>query len=124
MIRIMTATEPKLNTITVDGELAGEYVDAVETCATQAIAQQRLTHLFLRDVSSIDESGRALLARLAAKGVACVPQEFTVPTSLHKSVNPLLRLLMLRASLYVSGRSLKGPTERVACYCRGAVKAA
>ena len=69
MIRIMTATEPKLITITVDGELAGEYVDAVETCATQAMAQQRPTHLFLRDVSTIDESGRALLARLATKGV-------------------------------------------------------
>ena len=69
MIRIMTATGPKVITITVDGELSGEYVDAVETCAIQAIAKRRPTHLFLRDVSTIDESGRALLARLAAKGV-------------------------------------------------------
>ena len=69
MIRIMTATRPKVITITVDGELSGEYVDAVETCATQAIATRRPTHLFLRDVSTIDESGRALLVRLAAKGV-------------------------------------------------------
>ena len=69
MIRIMTATKPKLITITVDGEVPGEYVDAVETCATQAIATRKPTHLFLRDVSTIDESGRALLARLAAKGV-------------------------------------------------------
>ena len=69
MFRIMTATEPKLITITVDGELSREYVNAVETCATQAIAQRRPTHLFLRDVSTIDESGRALLARLATKGV-------------------------------------------------------
>jgi ABC-type transporter Mla MlaB component len=69
MIRIMTATKPKLITITVDGELSGEYVDAVEACATQAIAQRRPTQLYLRDVSTIDEKGRALLARLAAKGV-------------------------------------------------------
>jgi ABC-type transporter Mla MlaB component len=69
VVRIMTAIEPKLITITVDGELSREYVDAVETCATQAIAQRRPTQLFLRDVSTIDESGRALLARLAAKGV-------------------------------------------------------
>ena len=69
MIRIITATEPKLITITVDGELSGEYVAAVETCANQAIAQRRRIRLFLRDVSSIDESGRALLARLAAQGV-------------------------------------------------------
>jgi hypothetical protein len=52
-----------------EGELSGECVDAVETCATQATAQRRPIRLFLRDVSSIDESGRALLARLAAKGV-------------------------------------------------------
>jgi len=69
MIRIMTASEPKFITITVDGELSGEYVDAVETCAAQAIAEQKRIRLFLRDVSSIDESGRVLLARLAAKGV-------------------------------------------------------
>ena len=71
MIRIMTATEPKLITITVDGQLAGEYkyIDAVETCVWQAIVQGRSVHLFLRDVSTIDESGRALLRRLAAKGV-------------------------------------------------------
>ena len=64
MVRIMTATEPKLITITVDGEFSDECVDAVETCATQAIAQRRPTQLFLRDVSTIDESERALLARL------------------------------------------------------------
>jgi ABC-type transporter Mla MlaB component len=69
VIRIMTATEPKRITITVDGELSGEYVGAVETFATQAIAQRRPTQLFLRDVSAVDESGRALLARLATKGV-------------------------------------------------------
>jgi ABC-type transporter Mla MlaB component len=69
MIRIMTATLPKLITITVDGELSGEYVGAVETCVTQAAAQRRPIRLYLRDVSSIDESGHALLARLAAKGV-------------------------------------------------------
>jgi hypothetical protein len=33
------------------------------------------------------------------RGFACVRQEFTVPTSLQKSVNPLRRQLMLRASL-------------------------
>jgi len=69
MIRIMTATAPKFITITVDGELSGEYVDAVESCATQAMTQRQRIRLFLRDVSSIDARGRALLARLAAKGV-------------------------------------------------------
>ena len=51
MIRIMMATGPKFITITVDGELAGECVDAVETCATQAAVHRRPIRLFLRDVS-------------------------------------------------------------------------
>jgi hypothetical protein len=69
MIRIVTATEPKGITITVDGRLAGEYIEAVDTCVQQAIGQGRPVHLFLRDVSSIDEGGRMLLGRLAAEGV-------------------------------------------------------
>ena len=69
MIRITTATEPKLITITVDGELSSEYLSAVETCAKQALAQKRPIHLVLRDVSGIDESGCALLGCLVAKGV-------------------------------------------------------
>lgn len=69
MIRIMTATEPKLITITVDGELAGEYVDAVENCVKQALANQRPVQLFLREVAAIGESGRSMPGRVAAKGV-------------------------------------------------------
>ena len=69
MIRIMTAAEPNLITVTVDGDLSGEYLDAVENCVKQALARPSPTALFLRDVSIIDEKGRALLVRLAAKGV-------------------------------------------------------
>jgi hypothetical protein len=69
MIRIMTAAEPQAFTITVDGRLAGEYVEALDTCVNRAIGHGRPVHLFLRDVTSIDESGRALLVLLAAKGV-------------------------------------------------------
>jgi ABC-type transporter Mla MlaB component len=69
MIRIMTDVRPKFITITVDGELSSEYVSTVETCVSQAIAQERPVRLFLRDVSRIDESGRALLGAMAAKGV-------------------------------------------------------
>jgi len=69
MIRILTANEPHAVMITIDGQLVGAYVDAVETCVNQAIAEQRPVHLFLREVSYIDEDGRKLLSRLAAKGV-------------------------------------------------------
>jgi len=69
MIRIMTATEPDAITITMDGRLAGEYVEAIHRCVNQAIADGRPVHLVLRDVPTIDESGRKLLGRLARMGV-------------------------------------------------------
>ena len=69
MIRILTADEPNAITITVDGQLVDDCVDAVETCSHQAMGQGRPVHLFLRDVSQIDEHGRSLLSRLAGKGV-------------------------------------------------------
>lgn len=69
MIRILTADEPNAVTITVDGQLVDDCVDAVETCSYQAMGQGRPVHLFLRDVSYIDDRGRSLLSRLAGKGV-------------------------------------------------------
>lgn len=69
MIRILTADEPNAITITVDGQLVDDSVDVVETCSCQAISQGRPVHLFLRDVSHIDEHGRSLLSRLKRKGV-------------------------------------------------------
>ncbi|MCZ2078147.1 MAG: hypothetical protein LC130_24495 [Bryobacterales bacterium] len=65
----MTADEPASITITVDGTLSGDCVDPVEACCTRAIAKEKPVQLFLRDVTTIDEGGRSLLRRLAAKGV-------------------------------------------------------
>jgi len=69
MIRITTADEPQLTMITVDGELTGDYVDAVDESCNQASSKGKPVWLFLRDISVIGENGRALLRRLAAKGV-------------------------------------------------------
>jgi hypothetical protein len=69
MIRIWSTHEASATTITVDGRLVGDYVDSVQACVDQAMSEQKRLHLFLRDVSHIDEAGRALLVRLAAKGV-------------------------------------------------------
>ena len=82
--------------------MSGECVDAAETCATQAIAQRGPIRLFLCDVSRIDESGRALLARLGS--LAC-GRSLLFVTSLQKSVDPLRRQPMLRASLTYAGRA-------------------
>src|SRR5271165_1081643 len=69
MVRIVTAVEPLITTVTVDGQVNSESVEAIDTCVKQAIARGRPVHLFLRDVFNIDESGRCLLARVAANGV-------------------------------------------------------
>ena len=69
MIRIQAADNLGGIKIAIDGQLAGEYVAEVETSIREAIAQQQHVHLFLRDVSIIDETGLSLLSRLAAQGV-------------------------------------------------------
>ena len=69
MVRITTADEPQLTMITVDGELTGESVEAVDTSCDQASSKGKPVWLFLREISVIGETGRALLRRLAAKGV-------------------------------------------------------
>ena len=69
MIHISTKNEPGRTTITVDGLLAGEDVDAVERSCTEAKTQERQVRLFLREVSNIDTRGLALLHCLARNGV-------------------------------------------------------
>jgi len=69
MIRITTVDEEAVATITVDGNLSGDGVEPVESCCIQAIEQGKPVRLYLRDVSSIDESGRTMLRHLAAKGI-------------------------------------------------------
>jgi len=67
MIRIQTANNPGGITIVIDGQLVGEYVEEVETSIQKASEQRKNVHLFLRDVSHIDETGHSLLSRLAAQ---------------------------------------------------------
>ena len=69
VIRIMTADEPALTTITVDGELAGDNIQTVETICDQARSNGKPTWLLLRDVTVVGEDGQALLRRLATRGV-------------------------------------------------------
>ena len=70
MIRITTVDEQAGTTITVDGNVSGEGVEPVEACCIQALAQGKPVRLYLRDVSSIDESSRTMLRRLAAEGIS------------------------------------------------------
>jgi len=70
MIRIQTADNPAGGTTTaIDGQLIGEYVAEIEESLRKSLEQYKDVHLFLRNVSHIDEMGHALLSRLAAQGV-------------------------------------------------------
>lgn len=69
MIRIQSAHNPGGISIAIDGQLVADYIQEVETSIRNAIEQHKHVHLFLRDVSHIDETGHSLLSRLAAQGV-------------------------------------------------------
>lgn len=69
MVRVNKAEEQSRTIITVDGQLSRDYVGVVETCCEQEMATGKPVHLLLRDLTTIDQAGRALLSRLAAKGV-------------------------------------------------------
>ncbi len=69
MFRVSKAEERSRTVVTIDGRLSADYVEVVETCCEQAISTGRPVDLFLRDVTTIDPAGRALLRRLAASGV-------------------------------------------------------
>ena len=69
MIRIQAADNPGGTTIAIDGQLIGEYVAEVEESLRKSLEHYKDVHLFLRNVSHIDEMGQALLSRLAAQGV-------------------------------------------------------
>jgi ABC-type transporter Mla MlaB component len=71
MIRV-TKTEELSRAVTIDGELSGDSIAVVETCCAQAGSNRKPVQLFLRDVTSMDQAGRMLLARLAAKGIHLV----------------------------------------------------
>jgi hypothetical protein len=70
MIWIQTADSPGGITIAIDGQLVGDYVEEVEASIRKAASEQRKNvHLFLRNISHIDETGHSMLSRLAAQGV-------------------------------------------------------
>jgi hypothetical protein len=69
MIRIQANDKPGGVRITLDGHLIDEYVAEVEESIRKSLEQYNDVHLFLRNVSHIDETGHALLSRLAAQGV-------------------------------------------------------
>ena len=56
----------------LNGQLSGDCIAAIETSCDEAIGNGKGVELVLHDVPSVDEAGRSLLRRLAAKGVRLI----------------------------------------------------
>lgn len=69
MFRLSREETRRRSVLTVDGQLSGEGLDLIERCCDEEMAQGRPVDLCLRDVTALDPAGRALLSRLAARGV-------------------------------------------------------
>jgi hypothetical protein len=76
--------------VPIDGHLSGDYVEAVELCCEQAVLGDKPIHLLLRDVSTIDQAGRALLRRLSAKGIRMLASGVYASNLVHRSAEPLV----------------------------------
>lgn len=68
MIRVTKSEERERTIVTLEGQLSADYIEAVEICCNQAVSKGKPIDVFLHNILTIDESGRALLSRLAAKG--------------------------------------------------------
>jgi ABC-type transporter Mla MlaB component len=64
MFRISTVKAQSHTTITVDGQLMSDSVETVESCCDEEISAGKPVELLLRDLTTIDQAGRALLCRL------------------------------------------------------------
>lgn len=72
MFRVSKAEEGSRTVVTIDGQLSGDSIEVVGNCCDEAVSTGKPVRLFLRDVSAVDQAGRALLSRLAAKGVQVI----------------------------------------------------
>lgn len=69
MFHVGKTEEQSGTVITVDGQLSHDCIEFVEAYCNQEMSMGKPVALFLRDLTIVDQAGRALLRRLAAKGV-------------------------------------------------------
>jgi hypothetical protein len=72
MFRVNKAEDGSRTVVNIDGQLSGGHIEVVGTCRDQAVSKGKPVDLFLRDVTTVDQAGRALLRRLAGKGIRLI----------------------------------------------------
>ncbi len=68
MFRIQQAAGPTETAITIEGRLVSAYVAAAESCCDEAFSYGKPVVVLLKDVSTVDSDGCALLRRLLSRG--------------------------------------------------------
>jgi len=71
VIRVQTQVGEERTRLIISGEISSTSVELIESCCDQALSDGKTVDVVL-DVTTIDDSGRALLRRLAAKDVCLV----------------------------------------------------
>jgi hypothetical protein len=56
--------------VVVEGELTQEYLATAQACCERALEGGKPVQVFLRDVSIVDDEGRAFLVSLVKRGVS------------------------------------------------------
>jgi hypothetical protein len=76
MFRITRSNRPNHILITIEGQLAGEYIAIAETACGEALSANIPVTIFLNGIMEVDGQGRAFLrkllmsrARLRARGI-------------------------------------------------------
>jgi hypothetical protein len=105
MFRASKAEEGSRTVITIDGQLSGDSIEVVGNCCDEAVSTGKRVQLFLRDVSAVDQAGRDLLCRLAAKGVR------VIASGVYTSY--LVRALLPAGADPVISADAGGPMKRV-----------
>jgi ABC-type transporter Mla MlaB component len=68
MFRATRTDHPNHILITIEGQLAGDYIEVAESACEEAFSAGSSIMVFLKNVNEIDSSGHALLRRLMLKG--------------------------------------------------------
>ncbi len=69
MFRLEKKLSQEATYLLLDGDISTECIDVIETSCEEAMGSGKPVDLVLRDVTTVDEAGRALLRRLAETGV-------------------------------------------------------
>ena len=79
MFRLDKEPGERRTRLTFDGEISTECIESLEECCEEALRDGNPVDLILRDITRVDEAGRALLRRLAARGVCLFANGLYVP---------------------------------------------